>query len=97
MSIKHIIISGRVQGVGFRQYVFREAVRRQLRGWVRNLNDGRVEILVDLPELDDVDFLQFLKKGPLFSKVTHLELIPFNGSIDLEAFNVQRDGSAPYV
>ncbi len=42
----HLWLSGRVQGVGYRFQVFTEANRRGLRGWVRNLPDGRVEVLL---------------------------------------------------
>ncbi|WP_026368706.1 acylphosphatase [Aminiphilus circumscriptus] len=42
----HLWLSGRVQGVGYRFQVFTEANRRNLRGWVRNLSDGRVEVLL---------------------------------------------------
>jgi len=42
----HLWLSGRVQGVGYRFQVFTEANRRNLRGWVRNLPDGRVEVLL---------------------------------------------------
>lgn len=43
----HIFYSGTVQGVGFRYTVQRFAKELQLKGWVRNLSDGRVEILVE--------------------------------------------------
>ncbi|NJL26073.1 MAG: acylphosphatase, partial [Calothrix sp. SM1_5_4] len=46
---KHYLISGRVQGVGFRAFKHRRAVELGLRGWVRNLSDGRVEVLARGP------------------------------------------------
>lgn len=65
----HAIIEGRVQGVGFRLFVQREAKKRGLSGGVRNLPDGNVEVWARgeasaLTELDDL-----LRKGPLFSRV----------------------------
>ena len=42
----HGFVSGKVQGVGFRQHTQEEAQRLELNGWVRNLADGRVEVLV---------------------------------------------------
>ena len=50
----HIFYSGMVQGVGFRYTVVRFTEGRPLTGWVRNLSDGRVEILVEgeLPEIE---------------------------------------------
>ena len=41
--IRHIIVRGRVQGVGYRAFVEREALRRGVEGWVRNRRDGSVE------------------------------------------------------
>ncbi|MCU0294198.1 MAG: acylphosphatase [Thermoanaerobaculaceae bacterium] len=43
MLTRHFLVSGRVQGVGFRYFVAREARSLSLEGWVRNLPDGRVE------------------------------------------------------
>ncbi|MBW1933376.1 MAG: acylphosphatase, partial [Deltaproteobacteria bacterium] len=43
----HIFVSGRVQGVFFRDHTQRWASSLHLRGWVRNLRDGRVEVLVE--------------------------------------------------
>ena len=52
MVAKNVIFSGRVQGVGFRFTVHRIAGRFQLRGWVKNLPDGNVEMLAQGPEVD---------------------------------------------
>ena len=43
--VRHYLVKGRVQGVGFRWYVHREAATLHLRGWVRNTEDGHVEVL----------------------------------------------------
>lgn len=48
----HVFFTGRVQGVGFRQTVKDLATEIGLRGWVRNLDDGRVEMLAEGPEAD---------------------------------------------
>jgi acylphosphatase len=43
--VRHYMVRGRVQGVGFRWYVQREAAELELRGWVRNTTDGQVELV----------------------------------------------------
>jgi acylphosphatase len=50
MEQAHVIYSGAVQGVGFRFSVQRYAINLGLKGWVRNLHDGRVEILAEGPK-----------------------------------------------
>jgi acylphosphatase len=44
--VRHYLIKGRVQGVGFRWFVHREAAALELKGWVRNTDDGHVEVVV---------------------------------------------------
>ena len=58
MKQLHVYFSGHVQGVGFRQTTRRLAQGFQIAGWVRNLEDGRVELLV---EGEDAEILRFFK------------------------------------
>jgi acylphosphatase len=69
MAGKHILIKGRVQGVGFRYYTKLQADKIGLRGWVRNLEDGRVETVAVGDEISLDSFILRLKKGPARSKV----------------------------
>jgi acylphosphatase len=48
----HCLFSGEVQGVGFRRHTERQALALGLRGWVRNLPDGRVEMVAEGPPAD---------------------------------------------
>jgi len=64
--IRHIIVHGRVQGVGFRAFVEVEALTRGIEGWVRNRNDGSVEA-VFAGEADAVAaMVEACQRGPSF-------------------------------
>ncbi len=70
---RHLVVSGRVQGVGFRYFVVREAEALGLSGWVRNLPDGRVEVVVDGDEPLLDTFVGRLWQGPPHAHVTDIE------------------------
>lgn len=65
----HAIISGRVQGVGFRYYVLEKAQNLGLAGWVRNLWDGQVEVTAEGAKADLDVFLSALRRGPSSARV----------------------------
>jgi acylphosphatase len=67
--VQHFLVKGRVQGVGFRWFVHREAADIGLRGWVRNTDDGAVEVLA-AGEPDQLeDLMVALSKGSRGSRV----------------------------
>ena len=67
--IRHVIVHGRVQGVGFRAFVEIEALRRGIEGWVRNRRDGSVEA-VFAGEGDVVAaMIEACQRGPLGARV----------------------------
>ncbi len=67
--IVHIVVHGRVQGVGFRAFVEREAGKRQLAGWVRNCRDGSVEaVFKGEPETIE-DMIDVCRRGPFTARV----------------------------
>lgn len=70
----HGYVSGRVQGVGFRQNTAAQADALELDGWVRNLEDGRVEVLFEGEEAAVASLSAWLEKGPRGARVTSLEL-----------------------
>ncbi len=73
MSARRFVVSGRVQGVGFRYFVAREAEALGVGGWVRNLPDGRVEVLAT-GEADLIEaFEGRLWQGPPHAKVAAVE------------------------
>ena len=73
MAAFRYIVEGRVQGVGYRYFVMREAASLGVTGFARNLPDGRVEVVGE--GADDVlaTFEQRLRQGPSFAEVKHLE------------------------
>jgi acylphosphatase len=66
-------VRGRVQGVGFRYFVQREAARLGLSGWVRNLDDGNVETHAQGPPAALDDFAAALHRGPRGASVRGVE------------------------
>jgi acylphosphatase len=67
--VLHFLIQGRVQGVGFRWFVQREASELDLRGWVRNTEEGEVEVVAAGKAADLDDLRATLKRGPRGSRV----------------------------
>jgi acylphosphatase len=73
MSARRWVVRGRVQGVGFRWFVFREADRLGLGGFVRNLPDGAVEVVSQGPN-EALDALERLvTRGPTMARVDGVE------------------------
>jgi acylphosphatase len=70
---KHWFISGQVQGVGFRAFTYEAATDLHLKGWVRNLTDGRVEAVAEGNEKSVNDLLARVKKGPRSAVVKSVE------------------------
>lgn len=67
--IRHIIVRGLVQGVGYRAFVEHEAHRRGLRGWVRNRRDGSVEAVFAGPRAMVEDMIEICRRGPFSARV----------------------------
>jgi acylphosphatase len=67
--VNHYLIKGRVQGVGFRWFVHREAAPLNLRGWVRNTEDGHVEVVAAGTEKDLAELTKAMHKGSRGSRV----------------------------
>lgn len=83
----HFWVTGRVQGVNFRASTQNTAQSLGLSGWVRNLDDGRVEGMAVGPK-DQLETLrEWLHKGPMFARVDNL-LIEEEEAMDCEGFEV---------
>ena len=67
----NINLKGRVQGVGFRYHTQNAASKYGIKGWVKNIPDGSVEIEAQAPEKNLELFVEACKKGPMLAKVKH--------------------------
>lgn len=73
MKARHLLIAGRVQGVGFREWLVETARAHHLTGWVRNRADGRVEAVITGPEPAVAALLSLCRRGPTLARVDALE------------------------
>lgn len=73
MARWRFLVHGRVQGVGFRWFVWRHAERLQLGGLARNLRDGSVEVIADGPEAALLELEHALQRGPSSGHVERVE------------------------
>jgi acylphosphatase len=69
MSARRVLISGRVQGVGYRDWMCDQAKALGLHGWVRNRQDGAVEALIHGPEDAVEELLRACRRGPRLAVV----------------------------
>lgn len=84
-STKHLIISGRVQGVGFRYFTYRSAKELGIKGWVQNLQDGTVETVLAGSHESIEKMMEKLEQGPPSARVQNIEEV--DGQINTDNFN----------
>jgi len=87
---RKFVISGEVQGVGYRYFAQRSAARHQVHGYVRNLDDGRVEALAEGSPNAVEEFKHDLVAGPSYSRVEHLEETVLEPSGRYLTFRIER-------
>jgi acylphosphatase len=73
LSGRKLLVSGRVQGVGYRYFAERSAQEIGVTGWARNLDDGRVEVHANGTATQLEEFEARLRKGPRFADVRSVE------------------------
>jgi acylphosphatase len=71
--IRHIMVRGRVQGVGYRAFVEQEAHQRGLHGWVRNRRDGSVEAVFAGPRAAVESMVEACRRGPMSARISALD------------------------
>jgi acylphosphatase len=90
MQRLHAIISGKVQAVGFREFVRHEAATRGLCGYVRNGDDGRtVEVVAEGEERPLDDLLSRLREGPRFARVDSVDFNYTEAGCGFSKFSVE--------
>lgn len=92
MTRLHAAIEGRVQGVGFRAYVEDNAIRLDLKGWVRNRWNGAVEVTAEGERQSLENFLAILRRGPRAASVTEVTYEWQEATGEFSNFSVRMTG-----
>ena len=89
MKRVHILVSGRVQGVFYRASTREKASQLGLSGWVRNLPDGRVELVAEGPEEQIDALIEWCHKGPPVARVDKVEIDYEEPRAEFDGFRVR--------
>lgn len=85
-----ILIKGTVQGIFFRNFTKEHADKLALKGFVRNLEDGDVEVIVEGEKENIGKLIKILEKGPEYSQIRKVEVTERKWSGDLKEFKILR-------
>jgi acylphosphatase len=88
LTTKHIIISGKVQGVFFRKNTKQKAVELKINGWVKNTPDDRVEIFAQGNKEDLNTFINWCKQGPPKAIVENIQVTEKEADDNLKGFSI---------
>jgi acylphosphatase len=88
MNHVHLVIHGRVQGVGFRAFVSRRAREHGVRGEVRNRPDGAVEVVAEGEPSMLEAFVADVRQGPSHARVEHVDLREGHGAPRYHSFSI---------
>jgi len=94
MVRRHLIITGRVQGVGYRDALCVEAERQRIAGWVRNRRDGSVEAVLQGADADVDATIAWARRGPPAARVAEVRVGPPPEQWDLPYARFERWPSA---
>ena len=90
---KHIVITGKVQGVGFRYWLYKAAKQRKIDGWVRNKISGEVEALLIGNDAEINNLIKLCEKGPPSSKVTKVKVQSYQKEYLKKSFDIINNGN----
>ena len=79
--IRHVIVRGKVQGVGYRAWIAGEAVARHLAGWARNRRDGTVEAVLSGPQDSVAALIEKCRNGPGMARVNAVDDEPADADL----------------
>ena len=85
---KHLLISGNVQGVGFRNWLYTKAVKKSIYGWVKNKITGEVEALLIGKEEDVNNVIEQCKAGPTLSNVKKVTIKDYQAEYNSKSFDI---------
>ena len=85
----HIFVSGRVQGVFFREKTRKIAEKLEILGWVKNLADGRVKAVLEGEKEKIEEMIRWIKKGPIFAKVEGMEVLTEEYQREFDNFEIK--------
>lgn len=88
-SRAHIVVTGLVQGVGYRYFVYRKAKDYKLKGYVKNLYSDDVEVMLEGEKGIILDLIQELKTGPISAHVTGIKVEWEEGKSEYEDFQIK--------
>ncbi len=83
-----ILVSGRVQGVYFRLFTQNKAKQLGVMGRVKNLPDGRVEIIAEAENMAIEKLIKWCHKGPITARVDHVEVVELQHDEELTVFEI---------
>ena len=89
MNTTHVIVEGLVQGVFFRDYTYKQALKLNISGYVRNLPDRTVEAMLQGEEKAVESMLTWLKQGSPRSQVEHLRVQDFDAEEQFSSFEIR--------
>ena len=90
---KHIIIIGKVQGVGFRYWLHKAAMQKNITGWVRNKISGEVEALLIGKDEKINSLINLCEIGPLSSEVTKVQVKNYQKEYLKKSFDIINNGN----
>lgn len=89
MARAHVFVSGKVQGVFYRDTTKKEAEKRGVHGWVRNLRDGRVEAVFEGEKAQVDEMVAWCRTGSPLSRPTHVERIDDEREEGFQGFEIR--------